>query len=183
MASVIGFLERKLKLKVNQAKSKAVKTAQLEFLGFAFHGSRIKWSDKSFSVLKRRLRRLTGRSLGVLMSWRLEKLGQYMRGWIGYYGNAEGFGLLISLDNWIRRRVRCCYWKQWKTIRNRIRKLLNLGVKRRDALLTAITRNGYWVMSKTPVFYGPLSDQWLANQGLVSLAQMWDNIHYPTTVR
>jgi RNA-directed DNA polymerase len=183
MVSVSRFLERKLKLKVNQAKSKVVKTAQLEFLGFAFYGSRIKWSNKSFSVLKWHLRRLTGRSWGVSISWRLEKLAQYMRGWIGYYGIAEGFGLCRSLDNWIRRRVRCCYWKQWKTIRNRIRKLLNLGVQRRDALLTAITSNGYWVMSKTPVINGALSNQWLAKQGLVSLAQMWANIHYPTTVR
>ena len=74
MASVTLFLERTLKLKVNEDKSKVVKTSELEFLGFAFRGSRIQWSEKSYRILKWRLRKLTGRNWGVSMSWRLEKL-------------------------------------------------------------------------------------------------------------
>lgn len=183
MASVTAFLETRLKLKVNAEKSKVVKTSELEFLGFAFRGSRIRWSDASFRILKWRLRRLTGRNWSVSMSWRLKKLGQYMCGWMGYYGIAEGYGLCRSLDNWIRRRIRCCFWKQWKTIRNRIRNLLKLGVKRRDALLNGISSNGCWVMSKTPVINQALSNKWLAEEGLLSLGQLWSKIHYPTTVR
>ena len=127
MASVRRFLETKLKLKVNEGKSQVVKTSALEFLGFAFRGSRVKWSDKSLRALKRRLRELTSRSWGVSMKHRLDRMAQYMRWWIGYFGFAEGFRLCRDLDVWIRRRIRCCYWKQWKTIRNRIANLLCAG--------------------------------------------------------
>lgn len=113
MDSVRRFLERRLKLEVNEEKSKVVKTSELEFLGFAFRGSRVKWSDKAFNAFKLRLRELTGRNWGVSMEWRHRKLAQYMRGWMGYFGIAEGLGLCRDIDHWIRRRIRCCYWKQW----------------------------------------------------------------------
>lgn len=183
MSSVTAFLERRLKLKVNEEKSKVLKTSELEFLGFAFRGSRIRWSEKSFHRLKWRLRKLTGRNWGVSITWRLEKLRQYMRGWIGYYGIAEGLGICRSLDQWIRRRIRCCYWKQWKTIGNRIRNLMRLGVNRRNALLNGISSNGCWVMSKTPTINQALSNKWLAEEGVLSLTHLWFKIHHPTTVR
>ena len=183
MSSVRRFLESKLKLRVNESKSKVVKASQLEFLGFAFRGSRIKWSGKSFHALKHRLREMSGRNWGVSMEYRLEKLGQYMRGWIGYFGIAEGYRLCRDLDVWIRRRIRCCYWKQWKTIRNRIANLLKLGVKRREAILNGITSHGCWHMSKTPAINQALSNRYLEEQGLPSFAKLWANIHHPTTVR
>ena len=183
MDSVRRFLERRLKLEVNEEKSKVVKTSELEFLGFAFRGSRVKWSDKALNAFKLRLRELTGRNWGVSMEWRHRKLAQYMRGWMGYFGIAEGLGLCRDIDHWIRRRIRCCYCKQWKTIRNRIRNLRKLGINRRNALLNGITSRGYWPMSKTPVINAALSNQWLAEQGLLSLVRLWTNIHYPTTVR
>ena len=183
MASVRRFLERKLKLKVNEEKSQVVKTSALEFLGFAFDGSRIKWSGKALAAFKRRLRELTGRSWGVSMPWRLLKLSQYMRGWIGYYGIAEGYRLCRELDHWIRRRIRCCFWKQWKTIRNRVRNLMRLGAKELDAILNGVSSRGPWRMSRTPVVNDALSNKWLADQGLLSLAKMWADIHHPTTVR
>lgn len=183
MASVGRFLETRLKLKVNQEKSKVVNASQLEFLGFAFRGSRIRCSEKAWHALKHRLRELTGRNWGVSMQYRLVKLAQYMRGWMGYFGIAEGFRICRDLDVWIRRRIRCCYWKQWKTIRNRIANLLKLGISRRDAILNGITSHGYWHMSKTPVINNALSNDWLTDQGLLSLAKLWANIHHPTTVR
>lgn len=117
------------------------------------------------------------------MPYRLDQIAQYMRGWIGYFGIAEGYRLCRDLDVWIRRRIRCCFWKQWKTIRNRIANLLKLGICRRDAILNGITSRGYWHMSRTPVINNALSNHWLAKQGLLSFAKLWANIHHPTTVR
>ncbi len=89
MQSITRYLKRKLKLKVNQEKSKVVKTDESEFLGFTFRGKKIRWTEKAFIEFKRRVKRLTGRSWFVSMSYRFGKLAQYVRGWINYYGISE----------------------------------------------------------------------------------------------
>ena len=109
MASVQRFLERKLKLEVNQDKSQVASTNQTNFLGFTFRGTRIRWSDKAFREFKRRIKQLTGRSWFVSMEYRLEKLAQYIRGWMNYFGISEYYRPIPEIDHWLRRRVRMCY--------------------------------------------------------------------------
>ena len=91
MASVSRFLEKKLKLKlkVNQEKSKVAHTNVITFLGFSFTGTKIRWSDKAFVRFKQRIKELTGRSWGVSMEYRMFKLAEYLRGWMGYFGISE----------------------------------------------------------------------------------------------
>lgn len=79
MTSVKRFIERKLKLKVNETKSQVAKTDQTNFLGFTFKGTKIRWSDKAFAEFKRRVKKLTGRSWFVSMEYRLSKLALYLR--------------------------------------------------------------------------------------------------------
>lgn len=184
MASVRKFLERRLKLKVNEGKSRVVKARELEFLGFAFGtGGKIVWSEKSLGVFKRRIHEYTCRSWSVSMERRLLKLAQYVRGWMGYYGVSRTFKEVRRLDHWIRRRVRCCYWKQWKTHSNRVRQLVSLGVDLRTAVKTAVTRLGHWKMSKTPGVSQALSKGYLKGQGVPSLVELWTRVHYPDTSR
>lgn len=183
MTSVRRFLERKLKLKVNEAKSAVVKTNALNFLGFAFKGSRIVWSERSLQRFEHRVRELTSRSWGVAMKIRIGHLAQYLRGWIGYYGISHSFAKVRHLEHWIRRRIRCCYWKMWKTRGNRIRQLMRLGVSQRDAILQGLSGSGCWAMSKSPSLNQALHNDWLTAQGLPSLTERWALIHYPTTVR
>jgi len=184
MESVSRFLESKLKLKVNGRKSRVILAKDLEFLGFAFGaGGKIMWSEKSLALFKLRIRVLTGRSWGVSMEYRLKKLAEYMRGWMGYYAISKTFAEVRRMDYWIRRRVRCCYWKQWKTHRNRVRNLMDLGVSRRNAIITGVTKLGCWKMSKTPGVNQALSNRYLKEQGLPPLVELWSRVHYPTTVR
>ena len=184
MSSVRRFLERKLKLKVNEEKSRVVKARDLEFLGFAFGtGGKIMWSEKSLCVFKGRMRELTCRSWGVPMEYRLEKLAQYMRDWMGYYAISKTFKEVRRMDCWIRRRIRYCYWKQWKTNANRVRNLVALGVNRRSAIITGVTKLGYWKMSKTPGVNQALSNRYLKERGLLSLVELWSRVHYPDTSR
>jgi RNA-directed DNA polymerase len=89
VASVSRFLEQKLKLKVNQAKSKVASTREITFLGFSCKGTSIAWSDKAFAKFKQRVKELTGRSWGVSLEFRLAKLAEYLRGWMGYFGISE----------------------------------------------------------------------------------------------
>ena len=111
MASVSRYLNRQLKLTINQEKSKVASINGITFLGFAFKGVSIRWSDKAFSEFKRRIRKLTGRSWGVSMSYRFAKLAEYLRGWIGYFGISEYYRPIPEIDHWLRRRIRMCYWK------------------------------------------------------------------------
>ena len=106
-----------------------------------------------------------------------------LRGWMGYYAISRTFKEVRHMDHWIRRRIRCCYWKQWKTSRNRVCNLRVLGVDLRDAIITGVTKLGHWKMSKTPGVNQALSKRYLEEQGLLSLVKLWERVHYPTTVR
>jgi RNA-directed DNA polymerase len=127
MRSVTRYLEKELQLVVNQEKSRIVKAEDCEYLGFIFKNKRITWSDESLGKFKYNISRLTARSWGISMEKRLEKLSSYIRGWMGYYALSKYYTPLPGLDNWIRRRVRICYLKQWRKPRTRIGNLIKLG--------------------------------------------------------
>jgi RNA-directed DNA polymerase len=114
-------------------------------------------------VLLRRIPATTGRT----------DLNRYVRGWIGYFGLAQQFDLFDRLDGWIRRRIRMCYWKQWRRPRTKIRNLVRLGVPLKMAILHAISRKSYWRLSRTPATRIAMPNKWLTNLGLLSLKQLW----------
>ena len=131
-SSIRKFLERELLLEVNEAKSKVAHLDECTFLGFQIKHGRIRWSQKAEKEFKRRIKELTGRSWGVSMEYRLKKLREYMRGWIGYFGISEYYKPIPPLDQWIRRRLRLCYWKMWKRPKQRRRQLRMLGLDERS---------------------------------------------------
>ena len=178
MASVTRFLTDKLRLVVNQAKSRVVASKEFEFLGFAFRKSRatINVSAKSIQRFKHRIREITGRSRGISMDHRLSLLRSYVRGWMGYYGLAAQLKLFDRLDQWLRRRIRMCYWKQWRRPRKRRRELIRLGVPIRQAIRHARSRKSYWHMSKTIASGVGLTNAWLAEQGLLSMKTLWSEL-------
>ena len=104
--------------------------------------------DNSLAEFKRQMRMLTGRSWGVSMNYRLRKLGEYIRGWMGYYGLSEYYRPIPELDHWLRRRIRMCYWKQWRRCRKRVKELLKLGCSKRQAIFTALSRKSYLALIK-----------------------------------
>jgi RNA-directed DNA polymerase len=183
MPSVQKFLERKLKLKVNQDKSQVARTDQTNFLGFTFRGNKIRWSDKAFREFKRRVKELTGRSWFVSMEYRFEKLAQYLRGWMNYFGISEYYRPIPEIDHWLRRRVRMCYWKQWRYARTKVRELRKLGTFLNAAISVAMSRKGPWHLARTLATQTGMINQWLMAQGLLSVKELWVKIHYPTTVR
>lgn len=174
-ASVTRFLTGTLRLVVNQEKSRVVASEEFEFLGFAFRKSRatINVSTKSVQRFKHRIREITGRSRGISMEHRLTLLRSYVRGWMGYYGLASQLKLFDRLDRWLRRRIRMCYWKQWRRPRKRRRELIRLGVPIRQAIRHARSRKGYWHMSRTIASGVGLTNARLAEQGLLSMKTLW----------
>lgn len=175
--SVSAYLTGKLKLAVNEHKSRVVKTNDCEFLGFTFPGVKLRWSDRAFADFKHHVRRLTGRSWGVSMAYRLGKLAQYVRGWMGYFGISDYYRPIPELDQWLRRRVRMCYWKQWRYVRTKVRHLLALGTFKRQAILTALSSKSYWHLSRTLATQTGMTNEWLKRQGLISVRDLWMKAH------
>lgn len=181
--SIERFLNRRLKLKVNEEKSRVARTDDTNFLGFAFKGTRIRWSDKSFHQFKWKVKRLTGRSWFVSMEYRMKKLAEYLRGWMNYYGISEYYRPVPEIDHWLRRRVRMCYWKQWRYVRTRVHNLLRMGTKPNVAIPMSFSRKGPWKCARTLATQTGMTNQWLTNQGLLSVKELWVKIHYPATAR
>jgi RNA-directed DNA polymerase len=183
MKSITRFLQRKLKLEVNESKSRMVKSVDCEFLGFIFKGKRIVWSDQSLQDFKHVIRRLTARSWGISMETRIEKLSSYIRGWMNYYALSKYYSPIPELDEWIRRRVRMCCIKQWRYARTKIRNLLKLGAPRKWVFRVGLSSEGPWALARKYGTQMGLTNDWLKEQGLVSIKELWVSFHYPSDPR
>ena len=161
MQSITRYLETILKLTVNRAKSKVAPMSECSFLSFTIRAKKIRWTEKALARFKSRVKELTGRSWGVSMEHRLHKLGQYIRGWMGYFGISQYYSPVPGLDDWLRRRIRMCYWKQWRWVRTKIKNLVKLGVKLQTAIQHSVSSKSYWHMARTPAVQQALSNAWL----------------------
>jgi RNA-directed DNA polymerase len=183
MESISRFLEQVLKVKVNRDKSKVVRAQDSAFLGFTFTKASLTVSEKSLTRFKTELRRLTGRSWGVSMDYRYYKIRLYVQGWMNYFGVAMKYNDVVEFDHWLRRRIRMCYLKQWRRAKKRIGELIKLGAPRYHAILTGLSRKGYWHLAKTLSANCGLSNKHLEKQGLTSIRTLWIGIHYPAKAR
>jgi RNA-directed DNA polymerase len=172
MASVEQFLARRLRLKVNKAKSAVAKPSVRKFLGFSFtqgRQPRRSLAPQSIARLKAKVRKLTRRTGGRSLSQVIKELSTYLIGWRGYFGFCETPSVLRNLDRWIRRRLRAVVWKQWKRGPTRFAKLRRRGVGRTLAAKTASSACGPWRLSNSPALTMALPNTFLASLGIVTL--------------
>jgi len=181
--SVGRFIEGKLALVINRTKSKAVRLGDCTFLGFTMSQGKLRWTAAAVQRFKERVREITHRSNGKSMRQRIPILRRYVTGWLNYYGHSYSYSQLLELDQWLRRRVRLCYWKQWKRPRTRRRHLLALGISKDDVKLATRSRKGYWRMSHNSVVQRALTNQWLWDQGVPNMRQQWVGLHYREPLR
>ena len=173
MASVTRFLTRRLKLKVNTAKSAVGDLGERTFLGFCFTRGEVprrRIAPKSLARLRKRVRELTRRTRGVPFRRLLAELSRYLQGWRAYYGYCQTPSVLRSMDGWIRRRLRAYLWHQWKHRQRRYRALRKLDVRHSLAAKLAGSGRGAWRISATPALCYALPNALFAKLGLVSLA-------------
>ena len=173
MESVERFIAKKLKLKVNETKSAVAKPQERKFLGFSF----TKWGElrrmvapKVIARFKERVREITRRNRGISMKQRIEELVVYMDGWLGYYQFSEVPSQMKDLNSWVRRRIRCVFWWQWKTARKRYAELVRRGVRPDLAAKTAGSRKGPWRVSSSQALSLALRNDYLHSHGLPKLA-------------
>ena len=166
MDSIEQFLAKRLKLKVNRAKSAVAKPSIRKFLGFSFTGGkepRRRIAPQAIDRFKARVRELTRRTCGKSLSQVAKELSCYLIGWRGYFGFCETPSVLCNLDHWTRRRFRAIAWKQWKRGRTRYKKLRRRGVGQELAAKTAGSPHGPWRLSASPALHIALPNAFFAS--------------------
>jgi RNA-directed DNA polymerase len=169
LASVKGFLEKRLKLQVNLEKSAVDRPGRRVLLGFTFVGRkyRRRVSDKALKALRWTVKQKTRRTLGISFRSLVYSLGKTLRGWLSYYGFSEVPSPLQELEKWIRRRLRCYLWKQWG--RRGYRELKRRGVSVDLAWNTSKSAHGPWRLSQSPALTIALPVAYFRKLGLPRL--------------
>ena len=151
MESVSRFISRKLKLKVNEAKSSVTQPGYSKYLGFGFTISKkspkIRIHSKSLKRFAGRVREITVRTRGRSLWQVIRELNEYIRGWWGYFSLCETRSCLRVLNAWVLRRLRAYVWKQWKLPKTKLRELRKRGLPDDVAKPLAATRKGPWRVS------------------------------------
>lgn len=173
---ITDFIEKKLKLKVNEGKSAVEKPVARIFLGMSFYSSskntRVYVPKKSKKRLEEKLKKLTNRNWGIAMEYRILKINQLIQGWGNYFKIADIKKYAGKIDGHIRRRLRACRWKEWKKVRTKFRNLTRLGIKKGKAWQYANSRKGYWRNSKSPALDQAMNNRYWLQQGLKQLTNI-----------
>ena len=174
MASMTGFLAKRLKLKVNQAKSAVDRPWNRKFLGYSMtwhQEPRLKVAPESVERFKAKLtdlfRQGRGRNLGRFIR---DDLGPVLRGWINYFRLAEVKGVFEELDQWVRHHLRCILWRQWKRTLARARNLMRLGLDEERAWRSAANGHGPWWNSGASHLNQAFPKRFFDALGLVALS-------------
>lgn len=179
MASVTRWIEKKLGLKVNAAKSKVTTPTKLKYLGFGFWKGIEGWKAKphkdSIKRFERKLKQLTKRSWSVKMDYRIMRLNQVIRGWINYFRMGSMKNTLKRIDEHLRTRMRIVIWKQWKTSEKRMWGLKKLNVSDEYALQSVGCCNHYQVVARTYGVRFGISKEVLNKRGLLSCLDYYLN--------
>lgn len=177
--SVQHFIERKLRLKVNEEKSAVDRPWKRKFLGFSFTSHKepkVRIAKESMKRLHKKIREITSRKMPYPMDYRIEKLNQYLMGWCGYFALADTPSIFKQLDSWIRRRLRMCLWKNWKRVKTKYKNLMGLGTPPDKAREWANSRKGYWRISKSPILHRNLGNSYWSERGLKSLQNRYETL-------
>jgi hypothetical protein len=191
MRSIVNFIERRLGLKVNMAKSAVASPDTRHFLGYRLAPKpdgdvQVLLSERSEKRLRERVVELTPRSRGRSLAATIKDVNAYLRGWLGHFGVCtEGIERTVgAVDAHIRRRLRAIVLKHWKTKRTIARRLVGLGVKRKTAWRRVYEgRKSIWNLSHDPAVDRGLRNAYFAERGLMSLLDQfkrrWTTIFVP----
>lgn len=178
------YLEGRLKLKVNQGKSRVVSVFAIrnfKYLGFALgrngKGIYVRVHPKSWKKFKTTLKELSSRRRCQSIKPSLESIKVYARGWLNYYGIASMKNNLDEINEWLYHRIRMCIWKQWKLPRTKERNLNKFGIPKYFAHMAANSRKGYWWTSNTTAVKRALSKERLISSGFYDLATAYQSVH------
>lgn len=177
--SITAFIENRLKLKVNQDKSAVERPWKRKFLGFSFtvnKDPKVRIAPQSMKKVKTRIREITSRKKPLSMEQRIKELNRYLTGWGGYFMLADTPSAFQGLDEWIRRRLRMCLWKQWKKPKTKVKRLVSLGIPKDKAFEWGNTRKGYWRIAGSPILQRSMDNQYWKSIGFRSLTDRYNHL-------
>lgn len=176
LKSVSIYIEKELRLEVNETKSVATRPWKSKLLGYSFYHKKgekgLKIAKSSIEKYKSKVREITSRSKPYAMYKRYEMLRQLNRGWLQYFKLNEAKNVYASLDEWVRSRIRLCYWKQWKRPSTRVGMLAKLGTPEWQAYQWGNSRKGYWRISHSPILTRALNSSLLKREGYLALTEL-----------
>ena len=182
MESITKYIEKKLGLKVNVAKSKVARPKDIKYLGYGFYTNskgiiRPKPHIKSMQKFQRKLKQLTKRKWSITLDERLRKINYVIRGWINYFRICDMRRFLEKVEEKIRHRIRTIIWKQWKVPKARYKALVKLGISEKQSRKVANTRKGYFWVASTAVLHIAISNSRLKQRGLVFPLDHYAKVH------
>ena len=171
LENIIPYIEGELFLKVNRSKTAVTHVSRIKYLGYAFYRykgkCRFRAHPKTVRKMKDRIKEITRKNKGWGSEYRRQKLAEYVRGWINYYKLADMKGLMTETDEWLRRRIRAIYWKQWKKVKTRYRNLRALKLEEWQVHQLANSRKGYWRTAQ--MLNVALTNKIIAQLGYISM--------------
>jgi RNA-directed DNA polymerase len=170
--SITRFLAKRLRLQVNREKSAVARPWERKFLGYALtwhYRPRLRVAPAAVRRAKAFIKEVIRRGRGRTLTKVIGDLTSFLRGWVAYFRLCQVKGLFEGLDQWIRRKLRCILWRQWKRPRTRARKLIERGVERQRAFTSAFNGRGPWWNAGAAHMHAAVPVQWLHQQGLLSL--------------
>lgn len=176
LKNIIPYIEQKLFLKINRDKTVVAHISKVKYLGYSFYNPkgqcRFRVHPKSINK-KAKLKELTSRNNGMGNEYRVIKIKQFIIGWANYFSYADMKNLLITIDKWLKRRIRQIYWKQWKKVKTRYKMLRHFGINKYKAWEFANTRKSFWRISKSPILSRSLDNKTIASLGYITLTDYY----------
>jgi RNA-directed DNA polymerase len=178
MTSLEVFLWKQLRLKVNQSKSAVAQPWERKFLGYSVamnsRSPRLKVAPESVKRLKEKLKLVFRRGRGQRLDRVIKELNLVIRGWVAYFRMSDVRASFEKLDKWLRRRLRCLIWRQWKRPRTRRAKLIARGVSKATASVSAYNGHGPWWNAGSQHMHLAIPTRYLRTHGLLSfLEEHW----------
>ncbi len=175
MASLTTFIETKLKLKVNQNKSRVCLGRETNFLGYTLlHNGNLGLSNEGYQRVKRALKKTTSRRRGISLEQLVKELNQKLRGWLNYFRYASMKSKVASLIGWLQRRIRSFRLKQCKRASGIFRFFQKLGVPKSKMWQIAVSRKGWWRRSSTPQAHAGMNNKWFRTIELFDLMEVYN---------
>jgi len=172
LAGISQFLTERLKLTVNEAKSAVARPWERKFLGYSLtwhKAPKLRIAPASLQRLQDKIREVLKSARGRSVRRTIEELNPVLRGWAAYFKLTETKRALEELDGWLRRKLRCILWRQWKRPYTRAKNLMKAGLREERAFRSAFNQRGPWWNSGASHMNAALPKSFFERLGLVSL--------------
>lgn len=179
MDNTIGYIEQRLKLKVNREKSRVCRSNELNFLGHSIlRNGELGLSQESQRRLVHKIKTITKRRRGINVEQMIQELHITLRGWLGYFHKASMKTKMEKIDSWMKRRLRCHRLKQCKSTIGMVRFLRKNAVPERLSWQTALSGKGWWRLSNSPASNMSMSNEWFYRHGYFSLSLNYNKLKH-----